>query len=93
MRRYRLDGSKTNNVGGPDGQGQKISWPIAQPKSDLGPEDHTKVNWEDDQDVFLLDETMLTDWTEVCSNRITCIGLVDRCIYEAIKKCIEIEND
>ena len=27
-----------------------------------------------------------------CSNRIICIGLVDGCISEAIKKCIEVEN-
>ena len=43
-------------------------------------------------DVFIMDELMLEDWTETCSNRIICISLVDGCNNEAIKKCIDVEN-
>ena len=81
-----------NKVGGPDGQGQKKSWPSAQPIPDIGPEDHIPIDCEDVQDVFRMDEMMIEDWTETCSTRIICLSLVDGCISKTINKCINAEH-
>ena len=73
-----------------------MSWPCAQPNPDLGPDDHQNTEWEDDQDVFQdvlqSDEDMVEEWTENCNNRIICLGVVDMCIKEAIKICIELKK-
>ena len=78
-----------------------MSWPCAQPNPDPGPDDHQNTEWEDDQDVFQdafqdvfrSDEKMVEEWTEICNNRIICLGVVDMCITEAINlEAVPIES-